>query len=158
MSTLSQSLSELGIPKELLMNDANVEDMFRWIASQKPSPRDIWTEFRTIFNVFRVGPTCCSIQTLYDGTKAGFLILCHINNELVLHKTHLFEKEKFFQYLKEYFLTPAEYEQWMKQFVKDIEKSKRLKQLHDSRKCAGRDRCRYCIHEQRDFVNSKHSN
>ncbi len=78
------------------------------------------------------------------------MILCHINNELVLHKSHLFEKEKFFQYLKEYFLTQAEYEQWMKQFAKDIEKSKRLKQLHDSRKCAGPDRCRYCINEQRD--------
>ena len=124
--------------------------MFKWFASNKPSRRDIYIKSRILSITFCVGPTCCSIQTWYDGNEAGFMILCHINNELVLHKSHLFEKEKFFQYLKEYFLTQAEYEQWMKQFAKDIEKSKRLKQLHDSRKCAGPDRCRYCINEQRD--------
>jgi hypothetical protein len=75
------------------------------------------------------------------------MIFYHINNELDSHKIHLFEKEKFFQYLKEYFLTPSEYEQWMKQLEKDIKKSKRLKQLHDSGTCAGRDRCRYCIRD-----------
>jgi hypothetical protein len=144
MTTLSQQSPSIF---DILMNDANVKEIFKWIASQKLSPEHIWPEFRTIFIVFRVGPTCCSIQTLYDGNKAGFLILCHVNNELVLQKTHLFEKQIFFQYLKEYFLTPAEYEQWMEQLEKDIKKSKRLKQLHDSGTCAGRDRCRYCIRD-----------
>ena len=143
MTTLSQSLLEL----DTRMNDANVENMFRLIASQKLSPEHIWPEFRTIFIVFRVGPISCSIQTWYDGNKSGFLILCHVKNELVLQKTHLFEKEKFFQYLKEYFLTPAEYDEWMKQLEKDIEKSKRLKTKHDSGTCAGPDRCRYCIRD-----------
>jgi hypothetical protein len=59
------------------------------------------------------------------------MIQYYIDNELDSYKIHLFEKENFFQYMREYFLTPAEHEQWMEQFAKDIEKSKRLKQLHD---------------------------
>ena len=149
-------LSKLeSIPTGLLMMSTIDEDLFNWIASHEPSRRDIYIEFRIIIITFCVGPTCCSIQTWYDGHEAGFMILCHINNEMNSHKIHLFEKEKFFQYLKEYFLTPAEYDQWMIQFAKDIEKSKRLKQLHDSGKCAGPDKCRYCIHEEREHDSGK---
>ena len=133
------------------MEFESVYDMFKWIASHKHSYRNIYIESRILMITFCVGPTSCSIQTWYDGTKAGFMIFYHINNKLVSHKIHLFEKEKFFQYLKEYFLTPAEYKQWMEQFEKDIEKSKRLKIKHNSGKCAGPQKfCRYCIQEQRE--------
>jgi hypothetical protein len=149
MSTSNPALSELGIPLELLMNDANVEELFKWFASHEPSRKEIYIKFRILSIKFRVGPTGCSIQPWYDGNEAGFLIYYHINNEMNSHKIHLFEKEKFFQYLKEYFLTPAEYDQWMKQYAEDIEKSKRLKIKHDLRKCTGPDKCLYCIHEER---------
>jgi hypothetical protein len=157
MSTSNPALSNpplsnsLSIPKELFMGSIINEDCFEWIASHKPSRRDIYSQFTTFLITFSVGPTWCSIQPWYDGNEAGFLIYYCIKNELYSHKIHLFEKEKFFQYLKEYFLTPAEYDQWMKQLEKDIEKSKLLKQLHDSRTCAGRDKCcPYCIREQRE--------
>jgi len=131
-------------PTCIPMKFTSVEDMFKWFASHKPSRKDIYIESRTFIITFSGGPTRCSIQPWYDGNEAGFLIYYYINNELDSQKIHLFEKEKFFQYLKEYFLTPAEYEQWMKQLEKDIGKSKRLKQLHDSGTCAGANRCRYC--------------
>ena len=71
------------------------------------------------------------------------------------YESHLFEKQIFFQYLKEYFLTPAEYEQWMEQYSKDVEKSKDLKIKHNSGICAGPDKCRYCIHEEREHDSGK---
>lgn len=150
MSTSNTSLQKpTCIPKKF----TSVESMFKWIASHEPLCRDIHIKFRMLSIMFRVGPTSFSIQTWYDGTKAGFMIFYHINNKLDSHEIHLFEKEIFFQYLREYFLTPAEYEQWMEQYAKDIEKSKHLKQLHDSGKCVGPKFCRYCIHEQRNECN-----
>ena len=154
MSTSNPALSKLeSIPMELFMGGIINEDFFKWIASHEPSSscKDIYIDFRIFTITFCVGPTGCSIQPLYDGNEAGFLISYYMNNETNSHKIHLFEKEKFFQYLKEYFLTPAEYDQWMKQYAEDIEKSKRLKQLHDSRTCVGRNKCcPYCIREQRE--------
>ena len=152
MSTSNSSLQEpICIPPEFTTEFKTVEEMFLWIASHKPLRRDIYIKSRILMITFCVGPTSCSIQTWYDGTKAGFWIEYCINNKLVSHKIHLFEKKNFFQYLNEYFLIPDEYEQWMKQFAKDIENSKRLKQLHDSGKCVGPQKfCRYCIQKQCD--------
>ncbi len=148
MSTSNTSLQKTTyIPKKF----RTVEDMLKWIASHEPLCRDIHIKFRMLSITFSDGPTNCSIQICDDGAKSGFMIQYYINNELDSHEIHLFEKKIFFQYLKEYFLTPAEYEQWMEQYAKDIEKSKLLKQLHDSGKCVGPQKfCRYCIHEQRD--------
>ena len=128
----------------------SVEDMFKWIASHEPLCRNIYIQFRILSIAFCVGPTICSIQICDEGAKSGFLIQCYTNKKLDSYESHLFEKQIFFQYLKEYFLTPSEYEQWMEQYSKDVEKSKHLKQLHDLGKCAGPDKyCRYCIHEER---------
>jgi len=148
MSTSNTSLQKpTCIPKKF----TSVESMFKWIASHEPLCRDIHIKFRMLSITFRDGPTSCSIQTCDEGAKSGFWIEYHINNKLVSHKIHLFEKQIFFQYLREYFLTPAEYEQWMEKFAKDIEKSKLLKQLHDSGECVGPQKfCRYCIQKQRD--------
>ena len=152
MSTSNTSLQKpTCIPKKF----TSVESIFKWIASHEPSWRDIQIKFRILSITFRVGSTSCSIQTWYDGNKAGFMIFYHINNKYDSHEIHLFEKQIFFQYLNEYFLTPAEYEQWMEQFAKDIEKSKLLKQSHDLGKCAGPDKCLYCIHEEREHDSRK---
>lgn len=146
MSTSNTSLQE---PTCIPTKFTSANAMLSWIASHKPSYRNIYINFRILSIAFCVGPTSCSIQIYDEGAKSGFLIQCYINNTLDSYESHLFEKEIFFQYLKEYFLTPAEYEQWMEQYSKDIEKSKRQKQLHDSGKCAGPDKCVYCIHEER---------
>ena len=138
------------------MEFESVYDMFKWIASHKHSYRNIYIQFRILSIAFCVGPTSFSIQICDEGAKSGFWIEYHINNKMDSHKIHLFEKEKFFQYLKEYFLTPAEYEQWMEQYSKDLEKSKRLKQSHDLGKCAGPDKyCLYCIREEREHDSRK---
>jgi hypothetical protein len=153
MSTSNTSLQK---PTCISKKFTTVEEMLSWITSHKPLCRDIHIKFRILSITFCIGPTSFSIQTFDDGDKSGFMIEYRINNELDSHKIHLFEKQIFFQYLKEYFLTPAEYKQWMEQFTKDIEKSKRLKQLHDSGKCVGPQKfCRYCIHEQRNECNDE---
>ena len=147
MSTSNSSLQEpTYIPPEF-----TVEEMLLFIASHKPLRRDIYIKSRILMITFCVGPTSCSIQTCDEGAESGFSIEYYINNKFVSHKIHLFGKQIFFQYLKKYFLIQAEYEQWMEQFEKDIENSKRLKQLHDSGKCVGPQKfCRYCIQKQRD--------
>jgi hypothetical protein len=147
MSSIPKTLQE---PTCIPMNFTSVEDILKWIASHEPLWRNFYPTFRILSIAFCVGPTSCSIQICDEGAKSGFVIHYYINKKLVSYKSHLFEKQIFFQYLREYFLTPSEYEQWMKQLEKDIKKSKHLKQLHDSGTCAGRDRCRYCIQEQRD--------
>jgi hypothetical protein len=105
--------------------------------------------------MIRDGPTSFLIQIDECRNKAGFLIQCYINNKLDSYESHLFEKQIFFQYLKEYFLTPAEYEQWMEQYSKDVEKAKHMKIKHNSGICAGPDKCRYCIHEEREHDSRK---
>ena len=152
MSTSNKSLSpNLHCPNEF----TSMEYMLLLIASHKPLWRDLYMKFRILSMMIRVGPTSFSIQIDECGNKAGFLIQCYINNKLDSYESHLFEKQIFFQYLKEYFLTPAEYEQWMEQYSKDLEKSKHLKIKHNSGICAGPNKCRYCIHEEREHDSRK---
>lgn len=146
MSSISIILQK---PTCIPMKFTSVTDMLKWIASHEPLCRNIYIQFRILSIAFCDGPTSFSIQICDEGAKSGFMIHYHINNKLDSLEIHLFEKKIFFQYLKEYFLTPAEYYQWMQQFAKDVEKSKRLKIMHDSRICAGPDKCVYCIHEER---------
>jgi hypothetical protein len=145
----------LQIPTCIPKKFTSMEDRLGWIASHKSSCRDIDIQFRILSIVFCVEPTSCSIQIDECGNKAGFLIQCYIHNKLDSYESHLFEKQIFFQYLKEYFLTPDEYEQWMDQYSKDIKKSKDLKIKHNSGICAGPDKCRYCIHEEREHDSGK---
>ena len=81
MSTSNSSLQEpTCIPNEFTTEFKTVEEMFLWIASHKPLRRDIYIKSRILMITFCVGPTSCSIQTWYDGTKAGFWIEYCINN------------------------------------------------------------------------------
>lgn len=127
------------------------EDSLLWIVSHKPEYEIISTHTRTISMMFRVGTKSCVIETHYDQINPGFCIQYRINNEYDSREIYLFEQEIFLEYLKKYFLTPDEYEQWTTKLEKDIEVSKILKKHHESGTCAGPDKCRYCIHERRDY-------
>ena len=147
---LSHSITEEELPEPSSIPKPLGPSM-EWVKLHKPVCETICTHTRSIRIMFRVENTSCIIETYYDQTKPGFIIEHYIDNKFDSHEIHLFEKEIFLEYLKKYFLTADEYKQWETKLAKDIDVSKKLKKHHDSGTCVGPDRCRYCIHEQRDF-------